>query len=304
MHRLQELFATAEGERMFEDHLHALFAASDFAQAEQVLREALDGLDAPVAGICRSMGRDAVVVSGLEDFADAIEGMEGDPVSAVVITAANSPDLAFEKGVIHEPVLSAGLFTDESFAFSGSAADAIIAEHGNPEGRAWDGAEEDCELYLEIEGLGALNTALLFHKQRHFFRDENPAQAPLRYVDYVVGCWWRALVCQQAIAAAFERHVAASGIRAVVALSDMRPELLSVLGNGDAAALAASQSGAATASIAPESLIKREVVEEEKEVTGRDLRRLVAESAPAEPEIKPGFFQRLFGLRREYDRAA
>lgn len=305
MHHLQEVFASAEGEKAFEDRLHALFAASDFAGAEAILAEQLATMESPVAELCRALGSNSVEVNGLEDVVDSIAEIEGEPVTTVMIIAANQPDLAFEKGMTHEPFLRAGLFTDEAFAFSQAEAAEIIAECDNEEGPAWAGADEDIELYLEIEGFGPLNTALLFHKQRHFFRDDNPAQAPLRYVEYVVGCWWRALRIQQAIKAEFDKHLRDTGVRAVVAVEDMRPELVSVLGNGGAAVLAEARSAVELASIDPASLIQRKVVEEEKELTGVDLRRRVLDSEQdAGVAEKPGFLGRLFGRGKVLEEAA
>src|SRR5690606_28788585 len=119
---------------------------------------------------------------------DAIRMHEGEPVSGVTLAIANELDLAFEKGRLHDPYVMLGLYTDEAFAFSAAAPAALLAECEAEQGPAWAGHDEDIELYLAIEGLAPLNTALLFHKQRHFFRDEAAPQAPLRYVEYVVGC--------------------------------------------------------------------------------------------------------------------
>ncbi len=307
MHRLQEVFATAQGERAFEESLHALFAASDFDAAEAILAEELATLDSPVAEMCRSLSLNSVEVSGLDDVVDCIADMEGEPVSTALIVAANMPDLAFEKGNTHEPFLTAGLFTDEAYGFTNTPAAEIIAECANEEGPAWAGKEEDIELYLEIEGFGPLNTALLFHKQRHFFRDDNPAQAPLRYVEYVVGCWWRALRIQQAIAVAVKRDLHPLGLQAVVAVEDMRPEFACVLAAHDAEQTAERRAAPEAASIEPDNFIQRKVVEEEKEMTGADLRRMVAENASEESEEEtkgPGFFSRLFRRGRAADKAA
>ncbi len=307
MHQLQEVFATAEGERAFEERLHALFAASDFDAVETILSEHIATMDSPVAELCRQLDHDAIEINGLEDVFDCVDGLEGEPVSTVIIVAANPPDLAFEKGKTHEPFLAAMLYTDEDYAFSGTPADQIIAECGNEEGPAWAGKEEDIELYLEIEGFGPLNTALLFHKQRHFFRDDNPPQAPLRYVEYVVGCWWRALRCQQAIAARVKEHLHPIGIGAVVAVEDMRPELISVLAKPAMEQVAERRPVVELASIEAETFIQRKVVEEEKEFSGADLRRKVDEIMEEAPEPEPkkrGFFSRLFGRGRSVDKAA
>ncbi len=306
MHRLQQVFATAEGEQQFEDQLHTLFAVSDFAAAEKLLAAELETMDSPVAALCRELGPETCEVTGFEDLLDSLDGLEGEPVSTLVIVAANMVDLAFEKGKTHDPFLSAMIYTDEGYAFSSTPAADLIAECHGEEGPAWAGKEEDFELYLEIDGFGPLNTALLFHKQRHFFRDDAPDQAPLRYVEYVLGCWWRALRCQQAIAAAFERDLSGAGLRAVVSLEDMRPEFVSVIQEGKAAQAVERRPVFEAPSLVPDDFIQRKEVVEEQEVSGSDLRRKISENADNEGEVSQprGFFARLFGRGTKRDKAA
>lgn len=301
MHRLQQLFAGADGEEAFECELRSLFEAGELNEVETILGAEIATIDGDIARLCRDLPRDAVVLDGWEDLADAIETFEGEPVTGVTLAIANELDLAFEKGRPHEPYIMLGLYTDEAFVFSGASPDRLLAECRAEQGPAWAGLDEDIEIYLAVEGLAALNTALLFHKQRHFFRDGSPAQAPLRYVDYVVGCWWRALRFQQAVAAEYVRHGLPGGIPVVAGMVEMRPELISVHGAG--APLAATERRAETPAVAAMSaanFIQRKPLEEVEERTGSDLRRRLICAEPEAREIAAprGLLARLFGRGR------
>jgi len=307
MHRLQELFATAEGEQAFNDCLRELWDTADFDAAEEFLAGELATMDTEIAHLCHALPRGAVVLTGWDHLVEAIELHEGEPVTGVTMAIANELDLAFEKGRLHEPYVTIGLHTDEAYMFSEATPAQLIAECRSAEGATWAGREEDIELYLEVEGFGPLNTALLFHKQRHFFRDDNPAQAPMRYVDYVVGCWWRALRFQQAVAAEYVRLGVPGGIPVVAGMIEMRPELVSVHTTG--APVELTERRAETVEMAEMSaadFIVRKPLEEENEPTGTGLRRRFAESEPEElpePE-KKGLLARLFRREPRFDQAA
>jgi hypothetical protein len=308
MHRLQELFATAEGEQQFNDRLHALVETTDLDAAEALLAAELETMDSEMAQLCRELSRESVVLTGWEHLVEAIELHEGEPVTGVTLAIANALDLAFEKGRVHEPYVTIGLHTDEAYAFSTASAADLIAECKAPAGAAWAGREEDIELYLDAAGFGPLNTALLFHKQRHFFRDDNPAEAPMRYVDYVIGCWWRALRFQQAVASEYARLGLPGAIPVVAGMVDMRPELACVhLSDSPvAAAVAPRAETVEMAEISAADFIQRKAVEEEEELTGTGLRRRFAASEPEQEETpeKKGFLSRLFRRAQPLDEAA
>jgi hypothetical protein len=311
MHRLQELFATAEGEQHFNDSLHALFEATDLDGAEALLAAELETMDSEIAMLCSELTRDVVVLTGWENLVEAVELHEGEPLSGVTLAIANELDLAFEKGKLHEPYVTIGLHTDEAYAFSTATTADLIAECRNPEGAAWAGREEDIELYLEAGGFGPLNTALLFHKQRHFFRDDNPATAPMRYVDYVIGCWWRALRFQQAVASEYARLGMPRSIPVIAGMVEMRPELASVhVADVPAPTEAPAERRVELtemAEISAADFIQRKPAEEEQELTGTGLRRRFAGSEPEPVEALPekqGFLRRLFGRKQPLDEAA
>ena len=125
MHRLQELFATAEGEQQFNDSLHALFEATDLDGAEALLVAELETMDSEIALLCSELTREAVVLTGWEHLIEAIELHEGEPVTGVTLAIANELDLAFEKGKLHEPYVTIGLHTDEAYAFSAAPEEAL-----------------------------------------------------------------------------------------------------------------------------------------------------------------------------------
>ncbi len=307
MHRLQELFATAEGERQFNDSLRALFEATDLDAAEALLAAELETMNSEVALLCSELTRESVVLTGWDHLVEAIELHEGDPVTGVTLAIANELDLAFEKGKLHEPYVTIGLHTDEAYAFSTATPADLIAECNAPAGAAWAGREEDIELYLEAEGFGPLNTALLFHKQRHFFRDDNPPSAPMRYIDYVIGCWWRALRFQQAVAAEYARLGLPGSIPVVAGMIEMRPEITAVhVAEAPAEPAARRAETVDMAEISAADFIQRKPFEEDKEPTGTGLRRRFAQSEPelVEAPEKKGFLQRLFRRGQPLDEAA
>jgi hypothetical protein len=305
MHDLQTLFATAEAERTFEEHFHRLFAAGDLDGAETLLADATAMVDGEIARLCRELRREDVALTGWDELAEGIAQHEGEPVAAVTLAIANELDLAFEKGQLHEPYVMLGLYTDEAFAFSAATAEQLLAEC-RAEIPAWAGYDEDVELYLGVEGLGPLNTALLFHKQRHFFRDDNPAQAPLRYVDYVLGCWWRALRFQQAVATEYARRPLPGAIPAIAGMVEMRPEVVAI--HTAAAPAAAERRAGATemGEMSAADFIQRKPLEEVEELTGAGLRRRFAGSAAEIEEAaeKPGLLGRLFGRAKGLQEAA
>jgi hypothetical protein len=207
-----------------------------------------------------------------------------------------------------------GIYTDEGFTFSHADGETIFAEL-EKEYPDWSGHEEDIEVHLDIEGLDALNTALLHHKQRHFFRDERPPQAPLRYVEYVLGCWWRALRWQQAVARACAETGLPGAIPVVCGMIEMRPEAVSLhRADGHAGARVRHARVAVPAARNPvaeagfgEGFIRRGTLPvEEAPPTGLELRRrasaaaAAAQQAAAQPDAaaeRPRFLARLFGRR-------
>lgn len=311
MHHLQQLFAHQDGETAWTEDMHVLFAAGDFEAAEALLAEGLAALGTDLGALCLALGEDAVVLNGWEELDEAIALHEGEPVTGVAIAIGNEHDRDFEKGGLHHPFVTLGIYTDEGFAFS-SAGPGDYFRELEQEYPAWAGYEEDIEVHLDIEGLDALNTALLHHKQRHFFRDGAPRQAPLRYVEYVLGCWWRALRWHQAVARLCSGVGLPGAVPLVCGMVDMRPEVVSLHradgAAGDRPRAARAAPPAARIAVAEagfgEGFIRRgELPAEEEAPTGLELRRRAASAAAAEAPGAPGgerrgrFLARLFGRR-------
>jgi hypothetical protein len=337
MHPLQTTFATAEGENAWCDTLRRLIERARFAEAEKMLVEALAELDTEMGELCRAAGAAGITISGWPELAERIELHEGDePITGLTIAIGNDGDLDFEKGRLLAPYMMLGLYTDEAWDWSGATREVLLAECAG-DSPAWAGTDEDLEAFLEIEGLAALNTALIHSKQRHFIREGGETQAPLRYVEYIIGCWWRALRFHQAVAAAEAAHPLPGRVTIVSGMVDMRPDVVAVhlpgpaatapavgavkpavalslvVGSGrdeatppvtlvdEAAADAADQDKvepeAPTLDLVSRGMISRKPLEEEKPVSGADLRRRIA-GEPANDADAPrrgGFIARLFG---------
>jgi hypothetical protein len=228
-HALQTAFTTAAGESAWEETLRDLFERRELGEAERLLRAALLATGGEMMQLCRNATLRAVEIVGWEELADAVAAHEGEPITGATVVMGNESDLAFEKGNLHRPYMMLGLYSDAAWGWSGAQPEEAL-EQCRGENPAWSGGDEDIEAFLEIEGLDALNTALIHHKQRHFIREDasSDAPAPLRYVEFVLGCWWRALRFHQAVAVQLDRHGLGGSIPVISGLIDMRPEVVSV----------------------------------------------------------------------------
>lgn len=311
MHQLQTVFASEAGESGWSQDMHALFGAGAFDEVEALLAEALSALDSELAWTCLELPREAVVLSGWEEMGEAIAMHEGDPVTGVTIAIANESDRDFEKGQIHRPYVLLGIYTDEAFAFSKTRRGELLDEchAARP---AWAGKEEDIEIHMDIDGLDLLNTKLAHHKHRHFFRDvvegSGPAIAPRPYVEFVLGCWWRALRWHQAVATECTIRGLPRAIPVVAGMVDMRPEAVTIHEWGMAPAggvqrpaltLVRNHTPSNMAESFGETFIQRKEVEQEKAPpTVSELRRRVQQDG--EVIEKPqciSLWARIFGRR-------
>ena len=297
MHELQQRFANINGEEAWETDLRALFETGDLDAAHSVLEGAHADLDTDLAQECLAIAADSVQIAGWAELVEAIAMHEGGPITGVTLAVANEADRAFEKGRLHHPYMMLGLYTDEPFRFSDADAAGLLAEMRSEEGPAWAGWDEDIEVHLDIHGLDRLNTALLHHKQRHFFRDEAQSTAPARYVEYVLGCWWRALLFQHAVTSECAIHGLPGGIPVIAGMVDMRPEIVMVHGLGARAVERERRDDIKPASpMLAANFIQVRPVEEERELSGVDLRRRVAETGQEDqPASRRGLLARIFG---------
>lgn len=298
-HPLQHSFAPLEGETAWLAGLRHLAELGDGAAIEAQLVEALATLDSDLARMCLDLAASKVRLSGWQAMVEAIEEWEGDPVTGVAIGFLNDPDAAFDKEGLHRPELTYGVYCDGDFAWSqASNADLLEAiATGAPE---WAGTEEDIELFLAVDGLEWLNTALLRHKHRHFFRDGDPELAPRGYVEFVLASWFRALRFHQAVATEQARLPLPNGARVLSGLIDMRPDVAMVHGFAPLARPAGEEARVETASLLSlPSRLRGAILEEEPDVS--NIRQKVARNAPPiaveEQPQRLGFFARLFGRR-------
>ncbi|MBX7539586.1 hypothetical protein [Qipengyuania sphaerica] len=299
MHELQTQFATQEGENAWNAVMHEHFHTGSLDEAQQYLELQLEALGTELATRCLIDDPDRVSIAGWSELIEAIELHEGEPISAVTLAIANEADRAFEKGQVHHPYMLLGLYSDEPFAFSQANASTLIQEALSEDGPEWAGWDEDIEVFLECEGLSAINTELVHHKERHFFRDEAPEQAPRRYVEYVLACWWRALLFHRAVEKICRQRPLPGNIPVLAGMVDMKPDAISIHGlveGGRPAQRVEKDEAPLMAEMLPDRMITRREVEEIKEPpTGADLRKRITEAAPEEQPEKKSLVARIFG---------
>ncbi|EDL49231.1 hypothetical protein [Erythrobacter sp. SD-21] len=298
MHELQTQFATQEGEDAWNAVMHEHFHSGQLGEAQAYLVSQLETLGTELATRCLIDDPDRVSITGWYELIEAIELHEGEPITGVTLAIANEADRAFEKGQVHYPYMLLGLYSDEPFAFSCADSAAMIGQALDEEGPAWAGYDEDIEVFLECEGLSAINTALVHHKERHFFRDDAPEHAPARYVEYVLACWWRALLFHRAVEKICAQKPLPHNVPVLAGMVDMKPEAVAVHGfvEGARPAVRDENEGPQMAEMLPSSMItRREVAEVKEPPTGVDLRRRVAESAEVEQPAKKSLMARIFG---------
>ena len=317
-HPLQLAFLEEVGERAYVEHLRSLLSAARLDEADAILTADIAGFGGKLARLCQAATREAVTVEGWDDLLPILAEYEGPPITALTVGMTNDSDLVFEAGAEHEPALVIGLYSDDSYDFSGHDASAVLAECLS-ESPAFAGADEDVEFYAVSAGLAPLNTALIQSKHRYFLRDGRDGvegRAPGGYVEYVLATWLRALRFLQALDAAANQHGIPNGARLIAGTVGLGTDLACLLGQGEAP----PQAAPAAAPVAALTMKKWEARHDplaepvdEAAACGNALRRklneaaepppvptapdIVAPAVPA-PEPKLGFFARLFARRR------
>jgi hypothetical protein len=298
IHDFQKTWFDAEVEAAYLAQVTAWVHAGDLDIAAEKLFEDLAEFDTPVGEICRALSEDSVELSGWEEIGDSIAQYEGDPITAVHIVMSNEPDLVFEdKSITHDPMVEVAFYTDEFLKFSELTREQLLAESLTEEPE-WFGQTEDIEVYLDINGLGAINTALLRHKRQYFFRDEMHVldekqglaadTVPLPYIEYRLAAMLRAVLYHQAVKGLLHGYGLSGNIPVIVGMMNTRLEIGSVYIPKTAKAVQIVKVPKLAVSI------KRNMEEEEKpDVSGSSLRLNLSE----EPEKKVGFFRRFFGRR-------
>lgn len=321
-HPLQLAFLEEAGEQAYVERLRGLLSTGRLDEADAILSADLAGFTGRMARLAQAASREAVTIEGWEDLLPILADYEGPAITAITVGLTNEPDLVFEAGAEHEPALVAGLYSDDSFAFSAAQRDAILAECLSEE-PAFAGADEDVEFYAVTAGLAPLNTALIQSKHRYFLRDGRDGvegRAPGGYVEYVLATWVRALRFLQALEAAAERHGLPGGARLIAGTVGLGTDFACILGQGrglagTAVAAVAAPAAAEAAALTIKQWTPRHdpLAEPPAEAfeTGSAIRRKVAGPPPAAvpdvpaplpepvaavpaPEPGPGFFARLF----------
>jgi hypothetical protein len=239
MHPLQETFATADGEDLWAAHLARLMAQGRLDEVEAVLAPLVDTLGGEMGILCEGLAAELV---GWEVVAEAIEEHQGAPITGITVAIGNDPDGAHDKDVLHRPYTMMGLYSDPEdfdslgYPWSQSNRDGLLAQLAAEGGPAWSGNEEDVEVHLDIEGLDAINAALVCHTHAYLPREAGTTRAPLRYVEYVLGCWWRAYHYHRAVARALAAQPLPGRVAVLSGTVDMRPDVVAIFLPDDAIA--------------------------------------------------------------------
>jgi hypothetical protein len=299
VHHLQKAWADADTEAAYLQRIEALVHSGDLDTAAEIVLADLSTLGTPLAEMCCELNEEAVDIAGWEELGDAIMHYEGDPITAVHIVMSNEADLVFEdKSLTHQPLIEVVFYTDELLSFSTLSQADLLAESLRTDEPEWYGQGEDIEVYLEINGLGQLNTALLYHKRQYYFRDEMHVLdqanglaadiAPLPYIEYRLTAMFRAVRYHQAVKSLIDGYGLYKNLPVIVGMHNMRLEIGSVY-TGKATNVVQLTK---TAKLAV--TIKRNLEEEPPEFVGTNLRqKIVQETAPE----RPSFLRRLFGRR-------
>lgn len=296
-HPLQTTWFDADVEAEYLRRIEALVHAGDLDVAAEKLLEDLADIESPVGELCRNLTDDTVELCGWEEIGDSIAQYEGEPITAVHIVMSNEADLVFEdKSLTHDPLVEVVFYSDEHLAFSKLSREELLVE-SLKENADWYGQSEDVEAYLEINGLGQLNTALLRHKRQYFFRDQmhtlDAAQGlaadivPLPYIEFRLAAMLRAVRYHQAIKDLIDGYGLHGNIPVIVGMYNMQIEIGSVYIPKTAKVIELAK----VAKLA--ITIKRNTEEAPVEISGSALRQNLS----FEPEEHRGFFRRLFGRR-------
>lgn len=291
---LQQIFSSEDGERAYSDAIAALIRDGRLAEADAKLMADVACTGSALAHLCAAAPAPSVAVSGWDDVVEAVEIFEGDPITAIGIILWNEVETAVGKQEAYEPALDLSFYSDASFPFSTASKDEILAENTSAY-TVWEGQGEDIEAYIEIEGLAALNQALLNHKHRIHLRaleDEAPTVAHPEYIAFVLASWVRVLRFHQAVQAQLDAKGLPGAIPVIMGSHNIKPFL--------GATLYPARIIEAKSTNLAELTIKRTVAQVAKPEapTGATIRQRVVEEAANDTEPAPvrrGFFARLFG---------
>ncbi len=301
-HPLQNTWFDEAAEAEYLRQVEAFIHAGDLDIAAQRILDDLEEIETPLAEMCRNLTEDAAEICGWEEIGDTIAQFEGeDPITAAHIMMSNEDDLVFEdKSVTHHPDVEVVLYTDEHLEFSKLSQADLLAESLKPDPH-WFGKAEDIEVYLEMNGLGEFNTALLRHKRQYHFRDQQHVLdeaeglaadiVPLPYIEFRLAAMLRAVRFHQAVKGLLDGYGLSGRIPVIVGMHNMKVEFGSVYVPKEAKIVEQAKTPKLAVTI------KRNMEDEEPDMTGSLLRQKLAAEAPEE-EQQRGFFRRFFGGRK------
>jgi hypothetical protein len=231
---LTHRIATPEGWRAFDGEIAVLLRSRLYAEAEELLAEALPTRPGAIADACRATPLDAVATSGWAELYREIERLP--QVTAVGLSLSNYND-ADSNAPWHdkEPAIEVAYYTDDAYRFSAASLEAILAESADPP-TPWQGRMEPVEGAppLTIRGLRALNSALLFREGEPPWRPgrkvgDSWPPAPDKAVAETVGAWFLHLRFHQAIVRDLARHGLPRALPVLIAEHDVGPFVIAVL---------------------------------------------------------------------------
>ena len=296
---LQITFLEEADEAAWVANLRGLLAAGRAAEVDALLAADLAGFDGALARLCKAAPADDVRLSGWDDLLPILEEWEGPPITAITLGLTNQRDLVFEGGDAGEPDLLLGLYSDDSYPFSGASKADLLDECGK-DLPAWVDGEEDVEFHLTFSGVAQLNTALINWKHRYFLRDGRDGvegRAPGGYVEFILASWLLATRFLQAAQRAVAEDCLPADCRLIVGTIGINADFVAVLGPehpsvaASASRAAPDQPGFATLSMKP--WVPRE--DPTVDPAPHTLRQRILAS---EPVPRPGLLARLFGRLR------
>lgn len=230
---LNHRIAAPEGWRAFDREIAGLLRSRLYAEAEELLAEALPTTPGAIADACRATPLDAVASSGWAELYRKVERLP--QVTAVGLSLSNYND-ADSNAPWHdkEPAIEVAYYTDDPYRFSAASLEAILAESVDPP-TPWQGCMEPVQGAppLTVRGLRALNSALLFREGEPPWRPDRKIgdswpPAPDKGVAEAVGAWFLHLRFHQAIVRDLARHGLPRALPVLIAEHDVGPFVTAV----------------------------------------------------------------------------
>ncbi len=252
------------------------FWSGAYADAETLLVGILDGIDTPLADVCRATTLERLTVTGWDEVTACV-GRRGAGYTAIGIDISNHGDLTPTPEGWSGPDIDVNYYSDTYFPFSTSSRDDIIAaiQTGST---PWQGCFEDIDHPLVIKGLEHLNTMMESHKWGDPCADKSL---------YETAEWFRLLRFHQVMLRYLDRLPAIMRLPVLIGSNEVAPFMESVR----------MPSPAGVGQIAePQTESKAPGQQDSGYVSAVELRKRLNQTPQTAGIEKPaGFFQKLFG---------